>query len=198
MKTLCFFILFPLLYSCSNDDKTIANYQTEKQVWAETPLKTASQSSSNQGQIQAPAKSRTNKSYAWKTPPNWTEKAGNSIRIGSFSLTSKDGQKSADLSIVTLMGKGGGVVANINRWRGQLELASESEKQVMSVIKGVKGQVGIFKTAFLKNNQNAQGMLVAMFFGKQRTLFIKAKGDTSVLVENEKIFDTFLRSIYVP
>ena len=45
------------------------------------------------------------------------------MRRGSFTIRG-EGNATADLSIVALPGAAGGLVENLNRWRGQVGLAS--------------------------------------------------------------------------
>lgn len=188
MKNLNFAIIALLLTisSCSNSgDKTISSYKTDKQVWLKTPLKVPDQSSTK-------VTSSKNK-YQWTTPTTWVEEAGNSIRIGSFKFGA-----SGDVSIVTLSGSGGGFVANINRWRGQLALNLATKKEIIQSVNNIKGKLGTFKVVFIKNNKTQNGMLTGVFQGQSRTLFVKAKGTIEELKLNEKEFIKLVRSIYVP
>jgi len=60
------------------------------------------------------------KQIRWKTPSGWKEQPPSAMRVGSFSIQNAAGQ--ADVSIVPLSGDSGGDLANINRWRGQIQL----------------------------------------------------------------------------
>src|SRR5690348_14275732 len=53
----------------------------------------------------------------WRLPEGWQEQAPSAMRLGSFLIVGKNGQK-ADVSVVPLTGDAGGDLANINRWRG--------------------------------------------------------------------------------
>ncbi len=52
----------------------------------------------------------------WSAPSSWTEKPLGPIRKGSFAIGD------ADLSITAFPGDVGGLLANLNRWRGELQL----------------------------------------------------------------------------
>src|SRR5882724_4414392 len=58
---------------------------------------------------------------AWTAPANWTVKPASAMRKGSYRVPGPDGTD-ADLSITAFPGDVGGRLANVNRWRGQLEL----------------------------------------------------------------------------
>ncbi|MES1194548.1 MAG: hypothetical protein ABUL65_01550, partial [Opitutus sp.] len=58
---------------------------------------------------------------AWTAPADWTAKAPGAMRKGSFTVKGADGSE-ADLSITAFPGDTGGLLANLNRWRGQISL----------------------------------------------------------------------------
>lgn len=59
-------------------------------------------------------------SLTWTAPAHWTAKPASAMRKGSFAV--KDGDAEADLSITAFPGDTGGLLANVNRWRGQISL----------------------------------------------------------------------------
>ncbi len=54
---------------------------------------------------------------AWSTPPGWTERPPSALRQGDWSLPG-----GAECSLTLLPGGGGGLEANVQRWRQQLSL----------------------------------------------------------------------------
>jgi hypothetical protein len=67
----------------------------------------------------------------WTTPEGWQEQPASSMRVGSFLIKGSNGQ-TADVSVVPLSGDAGGDLANINRWRGQIQLTPFSEEELVS------------------------------------------------------------------
>src|SRR5258708_4657872 len=63
----------------------------------------------------------------WTLPPGWKEEKGGPARVASFRFGERDPK--LEMTVVRLPGDGGGLAANVNRWRDQLGLdrASESE-----------------------------------------------------------------------
>ena len=59
-------------------------------------------------------------SLTWAAPAHWAAKPVGPMRKGSFAV--KDDGAEADLSITAFPGDTGGLLANINRWRGQIAL----------------------------------------------------------------------------
>lgn len=57
----------------------------------------------------------------WTAPSGWTAKPASAMRKATYTITG-DGDVTADLSITAFPGSVGGDLANINRWRGQVQL----------------------------------------------------------------------------
>ena len=51
----------------------------------------------------------------WTVPGSWEEKAPTSMRLGNFTA----GAGKAEITVMTFPGEVGGLLANVNRWRGQ-------------------------------------------------------------------------------
>ena len=77
----------------------------------------------------------------WHAPASWKEKPAGSMRLGSYSIAGKDGE--ADMSIVMLAGGAGGILPNIERWRGQIGLEPlGTEKALAAASTKVKTRAG--------------------------------------------------------
>lgn len=57
----------------------------------------------------------------WTKPDSWTEKAATSFRLASYTAGG-EGERAVDVSVTAFPDRAGGLLANINRWRGQIEL----------------------------------------------------------------------------
>jgi hypothetical protein len=118
------------------------------------------------------------------------------MRKGSYSVLGEGGAE-ADLSITAFPGDVGGNLANINRWRGQLELAPISEADLSSVIQHVDlGALHADVVEFV-NTQSAksQRMIGAIVPYENATWFFKLTGpDTLVAGERER-FLAFLKTV---
>ncbi|MFO0810720.1 MAG: hypothetical protein U0746_18990 [Gemmataceae bacterium] len=69
------------------------------------------------------------KPIAYDLPPGWTEQPvpPGSMRVAAFRVgTSADG-KPVDVTVIPLSGQSGGLLANVNRWRGEVGLANLAE-----------------------------------------------------------------------
>jgi hypothetical protein len=128
----------------------------------------------------------------WKAPEGWTEVPPSSMRYASFSVAGKDDAK-IDISIVTFPGEGGSNADNVNRWRGQIGLASLDDKEITSMIVPMNAGSANFSTVDMAGGDSR--VIAAWTRRTGRSWFFKMSGP-GPLVEREKpkFFD-FLRSI---
>lgn len=70
--------------------------------------------------------------FVWTLPADWEEMPGSSMRQGSFRVK---GIPESDISLTLLPGGGGGMAANVNRWRKQMGLPDLSEADVAALPK---------------------------------------------------------------
>lgn len=69
----------------------------------------------------------------WKVPDGWTEDAKpRPMRVATFIAPHPDG--SVEVAVTRFAGRVGGVLANINRWRGQMGLQPISESELETAI----------------------------------------------------------------
>ncbi|HEY9842821.1 MAG TPA: hypothetical protein V6D23_20310 [Candidatus Obscuribacterales bacterium] len=136
----------------------------------------------------------TDTKLAYSVPASWTEKPPGSIRAASFELGS--GDQRGDVSIVSLAGDGGGLLANANRWRQQLELAPTDQAGLKNTVKDIQvdGHRGYFMALY--TGMAGEGMLVALIEQEQQTWFVKMKGPSKLIQSQEKDFQTFVKSIH--
>jgi hypothetical protein len=81
----------------------------------------------------------------WVLPAGWTEEKASKDRRATLRLG--DGQPRLELSIVRLPGMAGGVLANVNRWRGQMGFPPLSDAEVAGETERL--QIGGQKATFV-------------------------------------------------
>ena len=74
----------------------------------------------------------------WEKPDSWISSKGSSMRLASFSIPYSGG--AGDLSVIQLGGMGGGIESNVNRWRQQLDLESQSKIEIEKNIINIEGK----------------------------------------------------------
>lgn len=78
----------------------------------------------------APAASTSGIEFTWALPEGWQELDPSSLRNANFRVA---GDPNSECYLTLLPGGAGGVVANVNRWRGQLGLEPLSEQQIQAL-----------------------------------------------------------------
>lgn len=131
---------------------------------------------------------------SWSVPKGWTPKPASEMRLASFSVAGKDGRQ-ADVSIVKLPGEAGGILANVNRWRGQLGLGPLDERGLGSSTRRLKTRAGEVLAVDLRSEGNEKRLLAAILSAEGETWFFKMAGDESAVSSGEPSFRDFLNSL---
>lgn len=136
----------------------------------------------------------------WKTPAGWKEQPAGNVRLASFLITGDEGKK-AEMAITQFPGDVGGDLANINRWRNQLQLGPIAEGDLSKSIKPLDLPLGHFlvtdivsETPVLEGKHHAR-TLGAWLKQPDRTWFFKLSGESDLVTSQRASFEAFLRSL---
>ena len=124
-------------------------------------------------------------------PPGWQEKPLSPMRLASFKAIAPNG-KETDVSVVSLPGIAGGDLANVNRWRGQVQLAPIDEDTLAKSAEHVSANGHDFLVVDLVSDAPIDGekqrILAAILDENERAWFIKMTGeDAAVASQKERI-----------
>ena len=130
--------------------------------------------------------------WTWQVPSNWKKTKGSSIRLASFSVSAQNGKK-LDISVTSFPGDVGGLLANVNRWVGQIGLPpvdqSLLEKYTTPIT--LAGEPAHLIEAYGQE----QGLLAGALFLKKEAWFFKLQGDQVLAKKEKENFTAFLQSI---
>ena len=132
-------------------------------------------------------------SFIWNVPKHWVPKDKGSLRLASYQIPVLD--YFADLSVTKFGGDAGGIKANVNRWRKQLNLSPETLEEIQS--KGVKGicPLGEYTVYKLINNNNARSAFLCMILSVDNsTIFVKLNSTINALEILNEEFNAFCSS----
>ncbi|MBT3664651.1 hypothetical protein HOA87_02985 [bacterium] len=178
--SLCLAIIF--FVGCDNS-RHIQYYRTPKKDFG---INQAQSSEENQQQVIS--------NLTWDLPKGWIPSKGHSMRLASFDVPFSKGV--GDLSIVSLSGISGGLLANVNRWRGQINLDPISENQILEISEAGESKMGAFRIFKMVNNLNKEKAIIAAVLPTgNKTFFIKLTVSQQGLVELESVFEKFCSSI---
>jgi hypothetical protein len=133
---------------------------------------------------------------AWTAPAAWKPKPPSSMRRGSFEVGEGSGPL-ADLAITVFPGDVGGDLANVNRWRGQLDLPPIAEADLAPALQPVPGASLNIRVADLSGGpkDNPQRMLSAIVPHDGGTWFFKLMGPAAIVGAEKVRFLEFLATV---
>ena len=129
----------------------------------------------------------------YQTPESWTEYPPSSIRKANFKINNASG--TAEVSVTVFPGDVGGISANINRWRKQIELSPIDESKLDENFTPVV--ISNHQGYFTKLEGNTQSILGGILPFHGLTWFIKMQGDILAVDEEVETFKHFLSSIQI-
>jgi hypothetical protein len=136
-------------------------------------------------------------------PPNWQEKPLSPMRLASFNAKAPDGNET-DVSVVSLPGIAGGDLANVNRWRGQVNLGPIDEDTLAKTAGHVQANghdyllVDLVSDTPMGEKQGKQRILAAILDENDRSWFIKMTGEDAAVESQKSAFTNFLQSLKIP
>ena len=128
----------------------------------------------------------------WQVPSGWKAAGPKPMRLASFDIP--DAAGNGDVSISKLSGNGGGLLANVNRWRGQVGLASLEAGALAANSKTVATAGGDSGTwvELVGTEKTILGAIVAR---GEVSWFFKLTAPAAVAAQNRDAFEQFVRSI---
>jgi hypothetical protein len=135
----------------------------------------------------------------WTAPADWQPKPLGAMRIGSFAVSSDAG--AADISVIAFPGEAGGLLANINRWRGQLGLAPLADGDLAGATTALDGAGGLHFTIVDLSGQTGGAsarMLGAILSFDGQTYFFKLTGPDALVAQEKPAFLDFLKTVKAP
>ena len=134
--------------------------------------------------------------FKYSVPEGW-KKIPPTSSVYILSLLAVDQDKRADINVSVFPGDGGGVLLNVNRWRGQVNLAALTPEQIKALpevaIGSSKGKlVDMTGPAGLPKGNRIVG---AILLRERDSLFFKMMGPDDWVGKQLPAFEAFLKSI---
>lgn len=135
-------------------------------------------------------------SLTWTAPAAWRPKGGSTMRKGSYAVGPQDSP--ADLGITAFPGDVGGDLANLNRWRAQLQLPPIEASELAGALTPLEANGLKMLIADIDGSgDNAQKMLGAIVPFNGATWFFKLVGPAAVVAAEKDAFLAMLRTVKV-
>ena len=142
--------------------------------------------------VAAQAQPVGDQALVWTAPAQWTPKKATSMRKGSYAVSGPEG--AADLSITAFPGDVGGDLANVNRWRGQLQLPPVPDLTgTLQPLEANGLRIRVFDGA-----NGGTRMLGAIVPLTGETWFFKLTGPDALVAREKPAFLEFLKTVKAP
>jgi len=133
----------------------------------------------------------------WSVPSDWKEQPASQFLLAKFLIAGNGGAR-AEVNVSVLGGEGGGLLANVNRWRGQLGLTPIGEMDLPGQaspvdVAGGKAVIVDLSGTDAKTGQKAR-LIGAVVPQAEQTWFYKLMGDEQLVAAQKEAFMKFLRS----
>jgi hypothetical protein len=145
----------------------------------------------------APQTENQNAGSIWTIPPGWQPLPPSQFLRAEFSISGASGKK-ADVNVAELGGEGGGLLPNVNRWRGQLGLSPVAENDLPQMAQSLDVPGGHATLVDLTGTDLKTGTLTRLVGvivpQNGQTWFYKLMGDESIVAQQKDTFTKFIQS----
>jgi hypothetical protein len=137
------------------------------------------------------------KDVTYTMPKGWRAAESSPFAIAKFQVGPAD--QAGTVTISALPGTGGGLAANISRWRNQVGLEPLEEAEVLKTtremkVDGMRGHV-VDMTGPAKDGKAAQRILGVIVTKGDQVWFFKMMGPAKVVGNQKDAFDEFVKSV---
>ena len=177
----------------------IVTYSVPKEQVTATPARPMSGGMTDDGIMTTGEQDESQLPLSWTLPAGW-EQSFNPGSIRTATIRS-GGENGLEVSVTWLAGEAGGLTANVNRWRQQLELEPVDFEGVQATTRAIEdGQmlglvVDLMGPEPVSSADRQDRMLVGKFEHEGKTWFFKVRQPVSVVAEHEAAFMELLRSV---
>ncbi len=185
-----------MLAACGEEDRT-HTYQSPKD--AAVPVAPTGVGSFP---VTADASSGT-QAFEWDLPEGWEQASGGGpMRFAT--LTGGESASNIKVTVVRLPLRSGSLLANVNRWRGQMGLADVQEAGLSDLLHplesgAIPGTLVDLLGPVPEDDERKQERMVAVIFkGPDATWFFKARGELEVIASAEAEILALFRSVRSP
>lgn len=139
----------------------------------------------------APKDSPDPKPLTFQAPKNWKAIDPGQISLARFEIERKN--RVASMAVTALAGQAGGLAANINRWRAQIQLDPVTDDEALKAAQPIKVDGALGHAVHLTGPD--ESILAAAVTLADRTWFFRLKGPNNLVTEEKAAFQQFLKSV---
>lgn len=129
----------------------------------------------------------------YETPEGWHEQPAKGLSLANFTVG--EGPMAAQLTVIPLGNEAGDLVANVNRWRGQIGLAPSERDAIESEAEPI--DVGPGKGTYLRLVGAERSILAVLYPTDDGVWFITLKGGNDLIAQEVEHFQSFVHSLTI-
>lgn len=129
-------------------------------------------------------------------PAGWeTLETTGSPRVASFRIPTEEGAKPVEMAVIPFPGAVGGLLANVNRWRGEVELPELTEEELTDSTerREIDGYT-LHRVDAIGAERRILGAILPL---PGATWFFKISGPKAVVGKQSEAFDSYLSQIKI-
>lgn len=133
---------------------------------------------------------------AYDVPKGWKETPAGGMRKAGFEV--QDGDAKLEITVISLPGAAGGILANINRWRDQVGLGKTTEEALGKEVRQltVGGIEGFLVELIGPEDAAKRETILAVLTAHGGSVwFFKLKGDSKLAAREKQNFEAFVQSV---
>lgn len=152
------------------------------------------------GMASTPVPTATGGDLTWTAPARWQSRPASAMRKATFIIPGDTAGQQAELAVTAFPGDVGGNLANLNRWRNQLQLAPVTASELGSALTHLDAGPLHLDIAELLGPEPADGkprqrVLGAIVPFNGATWFFKLTGPDALVAREKDAFLAFLQTI---
>jgi hypothetical protein len=127
----------------------------------------------------------------YQAPQEWTAKPNNAFSKAAFEV--REGADKADVTVTPLGAAGGELTSNVNRWRGQIDLAPLGEAEIRKI--AAEMVVDNKSAQYFDLKGKSQRILGLRIEDGATVWFVKMTGPVGLVEKQKTNFDAFVKSL---
>ncbi len=134
----------------------------------------------------------------WQVPASWQEVPPTQMLMAKF-LAKSSGEAQVEITVSAFPGPAGGMLPNVNRWRGQINLQPIEDAELKELISSLDVEGGNAMLVDMTGGDADSGtetrIIAAVVPKEGRTWFYKLMGDPQVAEREKAAFIEFVKTI---
>ncbi|MEX2118407.1 MAG: hypothetical protein WD847_02255 [Pirellulales bacterium] len=127
----------------------------------------------------------------YNTPEGWQAGQAGAMRKAAFVVA--QGDRQVEITVIDLAASAGGLLDNVNRWRGQIGLGNTTEEELDQQVR--KLPVGSDRGDYVELYGPEQAILAVIARQGGKSWFIKLMGDKQLAEREKQRFEQFVQSL---